>query len=213
MTPSTAPFIIYALPRSRTAWISAFLTYGEWMCFHDRAIYMRSMADISTFFAQPNVGTVESGVMQGWWLIHYHVPGIRAAVILRSPKAAFDSMMAVDVAGVARFDEAKLWRLMTYGHRMLEQIARQPGVLRLDFADLDTSEGCQRLFTHCLPYEWDEAWWREISTRNIQIDVKAFLTEYFSMRDEVEGFKKVCQAELRRLCRSGVILRRDQWRA
>jgi hypothetical protein len=200
------PFIIYALPRSRTAWISAFLTYGEWTCHHDQAIYVRSMDDVRRFFATPNIGTVETGVMQGWWLIHHYVPGIRAVVIRRPVEDAIESMLAVDVAGVAKFDEQGVRRIMTYGDRMLDRIGKMPGVLQLGFDDLATEDGCCRLFEFCLPYRFDEGWWMTMSQRNIQIDVKEFLREYFPIRDQVEAFKRLCFKELLALRRRGVKL-------
>lgn len=199
------PFIVYALPRSRSAWIAAFLTYGEWVCHHDRAMLMRSMDDVQTFFA-PNTGTVETGVMMGWWLINHYVPGIRSVVIRRPVEDAIASMMAVDVSGVASFDEAKVRHIMTYGDRMLEKIGKRHGALQLEFDELATKEGCRKLFEFCLPYPFDEGWWQIMRNQNIQVDVRAFLLEFFPMRARVEEFKRLCYKELLRLRRSGVEL-------
>lgn len=201
------PFIVYGLPRSRTAWLAAFLTYRDWRCGHEEAVNMRSMADVRGFFAQPRTGAVETGAAQGWWLIRHHVPNIRMAVIRRPVAQVVESMMAVDVAGVATYDEEKLWRIMRYGERMLAQISAQPGVLTVEFDELAEVQGCAALFEHCLPYPFDAAWWHDMRDQDIQVDVKAFLLRYFANREAVEKFKIECRSELRNLCRAGIALR------
>lgn len=203
--PELTPFIVYALPRSRTAWLSAFLTYGKWSCHHERAIDMRSLADIRAFFAAPHTGSVETGAAQGWWIVNHCAPGIRSAVIRRPVDDVVRSVLDVDVSGVAVYDEAILRRNMEYGDRMLAQISDQPGVLTLDFDDLDTEEGCKRIFEFCLPYRFDRGWWNMMKGLNIQVDVRAFLLRYFRMRADVENFKRVCYRELRALRRAEAI--------
>jgi hypothetical protein len=204
---NNTPFIIYSLPRSRTAWLAAFLTYGEWTCYHEHAINMRSMDDVVEFFAQPNIGAVETGIMQGWWLLRYHVPNIRMVVIHRPVNEVIKSLLATDVSGVATYDEQKLWRIMPYGARMLRQIGEVPGVLNVEFDELESREGCQRIWDFVLPYPFDDEWWELMKDENITVDMKAFLTKYFTIKDQVEDFKKQCRTELRRLRRSGVDLR------
>src|ERR1700674_713600 len=191
------PFIIYSLPRSRTAWLAAFLTYREWTCHHEQAIHMRSMDDVRQFFATPHTGTVETGAAQGWWIIHHYVPNIRAVVIHRPVDDVVKSMLAVDTGGVASYDANKLRAIMQYGNRMLAQISRVPGVLNVDFNDISTKERCATIFEHCLPYKFDTQHWLDMKDRNIQVDMKAFLLSYFANRDKVENFKRLCRAELR----------------
>jgi hypothetical protein len=48
------PFMIFALPRSRTAWLSEFLSYQGWTCWHEIAIQMRDFSEVgvTTRFVQ-----------------------------------------------------------------------------------------------------------------------------------------------------------------
>jgi hypothetical protein len=39
-----APYLIFALPRSRTAWLAHFLTYRDWTCLHEHAIQVEIIA-------------------------------------------------------------------------------------------------------------------------------------------------------------------------
>jgi hypothetical protein len=167
---------------------------------------MRSIEDVQRFFAQPQHGTVETGVAQGWRLIHHWVPDIRAVVVCRPVADAVRSMIAA-AEGIVTYDEAKLLRLMEYGDRMLSQISALPGVLTIEFDALATEGGCAAIFEHCLPYQFDRAWWAEMRDRNVQVDLASFFQGYFANRGAVENFKSVCYAELRRLRRSGELRR------
>ena len=199
------PFIIYALPRSRTFWLSRFLTYGDWTCLHEPAITLRSFGDVIDMFRRPNIGVAETAAGPGWKLLRHHLPEIRSVVIRRPAEEVVQAMMRVDVAGVATYDEAKLRTGMAYGARVLDRIANEPGVLVVEHADLDREDACAAIFEHCLPYRFDLAWWESWRHQNIQTDVKRVLLYYAANRAAVEGFKRACKQELRRLAYAGLI--------
>lgn len=201
----SAPFILYALPRSRTAWLSKFLTYGEWFCHHERAIEMRSMGEVKSFFNRPNTGTVETAAAQGRALIRHAIPNIKEVVILRPVNEVVNAMMRIDVSGVATYNRDILQRNMEYGDRELRKIAQDKNVLVVNYDDLKNPETCAMIFEHCLPYKFNIKWWESLKDTNIQVDVKSILKYYQKNRDAVEAFKKHCKRELIKLCRLGEI--------
>lgn len=201
------PFIIYALPRSRTAWLAKFLSYREWTCHHEAAIRMRSMDEVRALFAQPHTGFAETAAAQGRPLIHHAAPQVKEVVVLRPVDEVVESVLNVNVSGVAVYDRTMLKRNMEYGDRELRKIAKDPKVLSVDYAELDREETCARIFEHCLPYPFDRKWWELLKDVNIQTDVKAVLLYYQRNRDAVETFKKHCKNELRRLMRAGELER------
>lgn len=203
--PPETPFLVCALARSRTAWLSAFLSYGGWACGHERAITMRDIPDVLDYFAQPRIGTVETAAAFGWDVLRYHVPHLRTVVVRRPVDEVVAAMMAVDVSGVATYDEGLLRSTIMRANRALDRIAAQPGVLAVDFADLDHEDACRAVFEHCLPFEFDRAWWLSLKDQNIQIDTRAHLLYYYQNRDAVERFKRLCMAEMTRLARAGLI--------
>lgn len=168
---------------------------------------MRSLDDVVRFFDRPYIGTIETGVAQGWWLIKHLVPNIRMVVIHRPIEDCVASMLATDIEGVATYDEAIIRRSFRYGDRMLSQISQVPGVLSVEFDELATPLGCKKVWDFCLPYVFDEAWYRQLKDVNIQVDMKAFLSHYFTIKNQVEEFKSLCFTELRKLRKSGVELR------
>ncbi len=167
---------------------------------------MRKIEDFQTILSWPRIGTVETAMAPGWRLLHHYAPNINCVVVKRPLPDVVRSMMATDLRGVATYEKESLTRRMEYGNRMLDDIAANvPGCLKLDFADLDTAEGCKALFEHCLPFEFNAAWWEERRAENVQVDVANYVRYYHQNRPEIDGFKKTCWRELRRLRQAGEI--------
>lgn len=199
------PFIVYALPRSRTAWLAEFLSYKDWQCGHEQAIFLRSVDDIKRLFALPKTGVVETAAAQAWRIIHHHVPNIKAVVVRRPIDDVMRSMVNIDLQGEAYYDVPRLRKVMEYGNRMLDEISKQPDVLTVDFDDLSTMQGCKVIFEHCLPYEFDRGWWEFMVDQNIQVDVLSVIRLYHENRPQIEGFKKHLWREMRHLAQTGHI--------
>lgn len=198
------PFLIYTLSRSRTAWLSEFLTYGPWWCEREIAVAMRSIQDVVDWFGRPYVGTCETGVAQGHWLLRHYVPGIREVVVRRPVEEVIQSMLALKIDGF-RYEEPSLRRTMEYGDRLLAKISARPGVLSMTYADLETETACQRLFEHCLQMPFDREWWLRRKDVNIQIDIGDILRYYHANISAISAFKQSCKTDLRRLARAGLI--------
>jgi hypothetical protein len=168
------PFVIFALPRSQTAWTARLLSYGGWHCGHEELRHCRSMEDVESWLAQPATGTVETGAAHWWRFMRDR--DVKLATIRRPVSECLASLMRLGI----RFDAEKLKASLTTADHKLDQIERRlPGVLRVDFADLATEDGCKALFEHCLPYQHDHAWWQAVSAVNIQIDMVAMM-RYFA---------------------------------
>lgn len=202
---SPPPFIIYATPRSRTAWLSRFLTYGGWRCHHEHAVYLRSVDGLKAFFSQRKVGSVETAAAQGWRILHHHFPKMRAVVIRRPVDEVVASCLAVDMKGEFTYNESSLRKTMEYGHRCLAQVADQPGVLVADFADLEREHVCAAIFEHCLQQPFNRTWWEHMREQNVQMDVPAHIRYFHENLAAVKGFKSAMWREMRSLASSGAI--------
>lgn len=197
------PFIIYALPRSRTAWLAHFLSYGPWTVTQDYSIFMRTVADIAAYFATPFTGSVETAAAPGYWLLRYHVPTLREAIVRRPVEDVFQSLMAVEL-GEFRYEEGTLRPMVEYLDRTLDRLT-WPGALVLKYDDLDTEAGCQRLFEHCLDRPFDREWWLKWRDIVVTVDMPKMLRYRHAHRPEIMAFKRACKSELRRLARSGLL--------
>lgn len=206
------PFLVYALPRSRTAWLARFLTYGGWDCGHERAPFMRSLADVREFFAHPRIGSVETAAAQGWRVLAHHVPGLRQVVIRRPVDDVVRSVLGIDLGGVATYDAAKLRKIMEYGDRCLAEIERQPGVLSITFSDLERPDACAAIFERCTGIPFNREWWKHLSGKNVQVDVPSQIRYYHEHIGGIVAFKRAMRTELRRLAYEGLIPERGRIR-
>jgi hypothetical protein len=193
-------FIIYALPRSRTAWLSKFLSYKDITCLHEPAVTLRTIEDIPFLFKN-NTGVAETGAAQGWWLIKYYVPHIKTVVIKRSVEEVVNSLLKVDLSNKAFYDKDTLTKHMNYTNRMLDKISQESGVLTVNYYDLPKMETCKSIFEHCLPYKFDIKWWASLKNKNIQVSVKDKLLYYHKHLNEINNFKNLCKKELIRIRR------------
>lgn len=163
-------FVVFALPRSRTAWLSRFLTYGDWICGHDELRHCRSLEDVSAWLAQPCAGTVETAAAPFWRLL---APGTRVAVVRRPVADVVASLQALQLGA---WDDASLTAAMQRLDRKLAQIAaRWPDALSLTFDQLRDEAQCARLFEHCLQQPHDHAWWAAMAPLNVQINMRHLL--------------------------------------
>ncbi|MBP2290718.1 GNAT family N-acetyltransferase [Azospirillum rugosum] len=166
------PFVIFGLPRSRTAWLSRFLTYGDWVCGHEELRHARSLDDVRSWLAQPCTGTAETAAAPWWRLARHLRPDLRVVVVRRDPMASADSLMRLGLFP----DRPAVERLMHRLDRKLEQISRRvPDALSVRFEDLEREDACAAVFEHCLPYRHDPEWWGAWAPVNVQCDMRAIV--------------------------------------
>lgn len=162
------PFIVLALGRSRTAWLSQFLTYGPWVCGHDEATYWRSEDDIRSWWMQPWIGSAETALAGYWRLLDHFVPGCRVVTIRRPVAEVVESIRRVGFATEAL---PQLMHRLRYLDAKLDQIeARVPGVLSVQFHDLGAEGPNREVFEFCLGMGWDRQWWLHWRDTNVQVN-------------------------------------------
>lgn len=174
----TEPFVIFALPRSRTAWLSRFLTYGDWVCGHEEARHLRQIGDVQTWLSQPNTGTIETLAAPFWRSLPQKT---RVAVIRRPVGDVVRSLMRL-----GDFDRAKLTEVITTFDRKLDQIEKRVECLSVNFDELEQEDVCAKVFEHCLPYQHDRDWWRCMARENIQVDLRAMFRHFDVFRPQLE---------------------------
>lgn len=161
------PFVIFSLPRSRSAWLSRFLSYGDWDCGHEQLRYMRSLDDVKSWLGLPNTGSCETAAAPFWRLLP---KDIKVVTIRRPVSNVLESLAAQGVSG------PEIIRQINYLDRKLDQVERRvPSVLSVPYDELRQIDMCALLFEHCLPYRFDEIWWHAWQARNIQINLPSLI--------------------------------------
>ena len=196
-----SPFIVYTAGRSRTAWLSEFLTYGKCKCYNEVAIKFRDIDQVTAFFSAQGTGSAETGVAPAWRLINHFVPDIKSVVVRRPLEEIIESFDRV-----APIDEEKLRHIISYEIRCMEKISQQPNVLTVNFHDLDRADVCAAIFEHCTPYRFDRGWWEFLRDKNIQTSVSDIFGYYQENRDKIEKFKRHCKRQMIALARSGQMM-------
>lgn len=176
----TSPFVVFALPRSRTYWLSAFLNYGGRTCAHDEILRVRGVDDVTAWLSQDRVGSVETAAAPFWRLPREIRPDVRIAVVRRPVADVARSLMNTGI----QFDREALVRRLGRLDRRLNQIEQNlPDVVSVSYADLGREEGCARLFEHCLGETHNHAWWERLAPLNLQVNLAAqqeYLAAYAS---------------------------------
>lgn len=153
----TRPFIIYALPRSRTCWLSHLLTYGEWKCHHDPLAHMRPEG-IAAYLKSPNVGIIDTGLVQYWRQMKGLVPDAKIFTIRRDVLDVRDSLVKIGLGyPISPFYQA------------LEDIEKESGVTSIAYDTLNNPDETNQLLKDCTGHDdWD--WCRGLADANIQIN-------------------------------------------
>jgi len=178
---NVSPFVIFALPRSRTAWTSFYLSQQTRFVGHDMALFCEKPDDFFTAFDNGMSGTVETGAVLGFRMIMDRLRGARFATIRRPINQVKRSLAQFGVIPVEGDLESK--------DRLLDELERVPGVLSISYDDLYDAAYRRRLFEHCLQEPFDTKWDGLTAHVNRQIDVFAQLRVIEARRNKIEALK------------------------
>jgi hypothetical protein len=190
-TGAPRTFVIFALPRSRTAWLSRFLSYGDWNCGHDELRHARSLEDVKAWLSMPNTGTAETLASPWWRTLRKLRPDAKVVIVRRPIGEVVDSLSRV--AGISVNKAALASGLTKFDAKLTQIAARWPGALEVSFASLDEAATCKAIFEHCLPYPFDLRWWENIAPINIQCSVPHLIRYIDAFRPQIEKLAKVAK--------------------
>ena len=171
------PFIIFGLPRSRTHWLSKFLTYRNWHCYHDLPLTVEGVKDLKVKLSQPNTGTVETGLTCGFNMFMEWFPQARIVVVRREVAEVKESARKIGWMFPEGLLEAEAERL--------DQISLRPNVLTISFGDLNEKAVCAELFRFCLEQDLPDDWWEMFKDWNIQVRPDSHLNRLGAKRKEI----------------------------
>lgn len=201
-----APFIVYSLPRSRSFWLSKFLSFSPWHCAHEELAHIRSIDDIKSWLNTDFTGTCETGAAPFWRTIQRLAPEARVVVIRRPVEDVIRSLAALG------FDPAVQEKPMRYLDGKLDQIEqRVPNVLSVHYEALNYPENRKKVFEHCLQMPLDPAWDAAWANTNQQSDVFHHVNYLRAHRPQLEKLRaQIRTIELHELSRKQVVREPDE---
>lgn len=189
-----APFVVLGLPRSRTFWLSRFLTYRDWSCGHEELRHLRSLDDARLWLSQECVGTCETAASPWWRLLLKYRPDVRIVIVRRPVAEVVDSLLSIDMGSAGSFERDSLTALMKGLDAKLAQIERRlPAALTIRFEDLRSEQICAAIFEHCLPYKHDAQRWRALSKRNMQCSMPTLLRYMAAFAGPLEKLRSMAK--------------------
>jgi hypothetical protein len=182
LLPVAQPFIIFSLPRSRSAWMSHFLSYAGNKVGHDTLIQCPTIASfLDQFLLGTLAGSCETAGVLGWRLIRHLLPEAQLLVVRRNEGEVIDSLRKFGLAENPREIEIRAV--------MLDLLSSQPGVVTIPYEALDDGQVCQALFERCLGIPMDWTWWGQLARTNIQVKMPQRLLALIENQDQIQGLK------------------------
>lgn len=182
------PFVIFALPRSRTFWLSRFLSGDGALkpCGHDIGSTLNTLADVRAALSAVLAGSVETGAATGWRWLRKNFPEARFVVIRRPVEAVRESLARCGL-DVPR-------SLLDLQAAFLDEISGRCGTTTLNATDLDSAETCSALFQLCRGVAPSAAWLALNVGANIQLDMNRRIAHLQARSVQIDGLK--AEAEL-----------------
>src|SRR5215469_4491325 len=182
-------FIVYCLPRSRSAWLAHFLNYPFTVprqpVAHDVAPLCKSIEGFLHAYKEEGMwGAVEIEGMIGWQVIKKEMPELKTVVMRRPLQEVYNSLVMQGY----KPNLTELGKL----DAILDIISEQSGVYSIKSTDLDAPVVGKWLFEYLLELDFDFDWWYQLSQTNIQIN----LNDVEDMRPEINARSEAFRADV-----------------
>jgi hypothetical protein len=175
------PFVVFSLPRSRSAWLSTVLCSSGRLVGHDIGINCKTPEDFISELTSRG-GTCETGASFAWREIRKVFPYAPFVVILRNPKDVDESLQKFGLAGYLPELEKRYEELI--------EISSQPNVFSCRYEDLSSSEIISDLYRHCTGQESSLDWINKLQDTNIQVDMGRRISTLSQNKTQIDLLKQ-----------------------
>ncbi len=185
------PFFICALPRSRTAWLANFLTYGGAFCFHEALLGCRSVDDLKPLFASAHaqgaavVGNSDCGNALVIDRLLSVFPGARVVVVERPIDECIASLR--DDLGIEQDGGCDLIA------RALDRIKQAHDPLVVRYSDLDQEATARAIWAHCVGVPFDARRWSMLDGLVVEVHKTKFFNR---MQNNAANIRAFLEGEL-----------------
>ena len=157
------PFFILSLPRSRTAWLANFLTYGESFCFHEALIERKGMRALQTRMEAtgcPVVGNSDSGSILFYDELQDQFPEAKCVIVLRNPEEVVESLSGIGVFNSEGLVELAYARLLSLKNDHPTYYFDSLGM-----------ENCKSIYEYLTEQEFNPQRWELLNSLMIEVNV------------------------------------------
>lgn len=143
-------FFIVGLPRTRTSWVSNFLTYKTSFCFHEAIRLCYKIDDMSLLFEsidEPNVGDADCRIIEFEDDFRRMFPSAKWVYIKRDIKEVIHSLEK-------RFEFKESYRDTDFCKNLQKKydiFEKKYSPLTFKFDELNTVDVCEAIWDYCIP--------------------------------------------------------------
>lgn len=183
----TSPTIILGMPRSRTAWLSAFLSTPDRPFLHEPSVHWHGLHDLRTFLSNADAAACDSGLTLFWRDILAFRPDVTLIVIHRSEQAVFASLID---AGIP-LPRDIIRRLRVLSDATAEASMRAK--FSADFDELKNPFSLRNLYRTAIGHECPDGWLQHWQDLRVQANWRA---RFLAAESNAEGFPAVLESRL-----------------
>jgi hypothetical protein len=161
------PYFIIALPRSRTAWLSAFLTTEDSDCLHDPLGQCESLDDLERLFVEsgaPIIGCADTSSPIFFNAINERWPDSKYLFVFREPKDIAASLDRLEMPS------AEVPMMQVRMNSAYLSVRSRDNVRALPFEHLSQPAALEALWEFLIGTPFDLARAERFNAMNIQID-------------------------------------------
>ena len=162
-----AHFMVLSLPRSRSFWLSLFLSADGMQCAHDLLVQSKSLTDFETRLSLVD-GSCETGAIVGWRLLRHRLPKLRLITVLRRPEEVIES--------IARKGYLVPKGVIESRFSMLEDLSCEENVFSFDYEELSNPAALESICA-VAGVPWSQERCERLLGQNLQIDFAKRMSE------------------------------------
>lgn len=176
-------FLIVSLPRSRTAWLANFLTYGQSFCYHEGLLGCSNIEQFKKRLESTGTeisGNSDCGNVFFLDRIKELIPDIRIVVIKRDLE---EVMSSLDAMG----DQFGYRETVVAAAELIDKSQHYHSALTIDFNDIG-EDACKIIWEYCTGSVFNRNRWEMLDGINMEIDTHKKLK---SMRDNQDQINEL----------------------
>jgi hypothetical protein len=174
------PFLIFGRPRSATAWMAEFLSYGAVCCLHQPSLGMAGPEDLKRLLRQNSFAISDPMLTLRWRDVVMSRPDAHIVVIQRDGLDCVRSMMAA-LADLGIEDNGHIRRTLEQQVSLLEleirDLRRHTVTLDVPFDELPRRTVVEEIFRYCLDLQLPADHWERWSGQRVTADLPSYLIQ------------------------------------
>lgn len=95
-------YFIFGLPRSRTTWLTAFLSSVIVPCYHEKSIEFSSLEKLKDFMVANHCGMCDTALAVHWRWLRVHVPYAKILVVQRPYQECLNALSNIGMPGESK---------------------------------------------------------------------------------------------------------------